>query len=68
MTEWWNIPTLYLYDPRIMPSFVESDKINPYVQTIRTNEFFEYNDSIYHPTAAGQKYRSTIIENFIRSL
>ena len=73
--EWWGIPLLDLGGDANLPLLIGGRRagsgleVNPDVVTARNNEFAQNPaGEDLHPNAEGHKYRSTIIEHWIRGL
>ena len=65
---YWGIPVLDLkFDTNIPMGIDGRPEINPKAVELR-NKAFKVTDSNTHPSVRAHEYRSTIIENFLRSL
>lgn len=71
IAEYWGIPYLDLKESTSVPMGLNgrlpSDSVNSEAVTLRTNAF-RVSDSDGHPNEKAHAYRSTYIENFLRSL
>ena len=71
ISKWWGIPYLDLRnDPSVpvMNGGRLDPPVNPEVDEIRKSIFFRNGTTDKHPTPKAHEYRSTVIENFLRSL
>jgi len=75
IAEWWGIPLLDLGGDASVPLMNGGRRansglaLNPAVAILRNQTFYNnYGSGDSHPNDAGHEWRSTVIENFIRSL
>ena len=76
IAKWWGIPVLDLVDDTSVPLMMSygarpSTELNQWIANVKNHAFrvSDTADSVNkHPNYAAHKYRSTIIENFMRSL
>lgn len=69
IAKYWGIPYLDLRNSENVPMLINGrlDEINTTAKTLRDNAF-RVSSTNPHPSVKGHEYRSTIIENFLRSL
>lgn len=69
IAEYWGIPYLDLRNGKEVPMMI-GGRLDDYSQTARTlrNGAFCVSSTDIHPNVVGHEYRSTVIENFLRSL
>lgn len=73
IAEWWGIPVLDLKEgSNSNPMIGKRTGVNPDIEKLRSKHFaIDYDNPIKqdsHPNQNGHNFRSTIIENFLRSL
>lgn len=73
--EWWGVPMLDLGGDKNIPLMNGGRRsgcgltLNPAVATLRNKTFYnDYETGDSHPNDAGHEWRSTVIENWMRSL
>ena len=68
IARWWGLPILDLAnDPQIPPMTFGRNDMNPFIVHIR-NSAFRKSSTDSHPNQNAQNFRSTIIEDFLRSM
>ena len=68
IANWWALPILDLAgDPQIPPMTAARSNVNPFIVNVR-NAAFRVSAENGHPNQAAQQFRSTIVENFLRSM
>ena len=69
IAEYWGIPYLDLRNGKEVPMMI-GGRLDDYSQTAKTlrNGAFCVSNADIHPNVVGHEYRSTVIENFLRSL
>lgn len=69
IAKYWGIPYLDLRNGVQVPMMI-GGRLDDYSQTAKAlrNAAFQVSQSNFHPSVVGHEYRSTVIENFLRSL
>jgi hypothetical protein len=68
IAEWWALPIIDMANNTQIPPMTQSKSdINPFILSKR-NSVFKTSASNSHPNQNAHNFRSTIIENFLRSM
>jgi hypothetical protein len=69
IAKYWAIPYFDLRDGENVPMMIggKLDSVNPTAKALRDNAF-RVSSTNGHPNVKAHEYRSTVIENFLRSL